>query len=30
MKYDWIRDQQGYRVRWLCHALGVSPAGYYA
>lgn len=30
MKYAWIRDQQGYRVRWLCHALGVSPSGYYA
>ncbi|KTF30669.1 IS3 family transposase, partial [Xanthomonas translucens] len=29
MKYAWIRDQRGYRVRWLCHALGVSPSGYY-
>ncbi|UXA50444.1 transposase [Xanthomonas prunicola] len=24
VKYAWIRDQRGYRVRWLCHALGVS------
>ena len=30
MKYAWIRDQQGHRVRRLCHALGVSASGYYA
>ncbi|WP_372171855.1 IS3 family transposase [Xanthomonas axonopodis] len=30
MKYAWIREQGEYRVRRLCHALGVSPSGYYA
>jgi len=30
VRYAWIKDQPGYRVRTLCRMLGVSSSGYYA